>query len=266
MRLLHDCDGEFQLTKDLDHDIPKYAILSHTWGPDNEEVTFQDLVDGTTGRGKTGFNKIEFCATQAKHDGLQYFWVDTCCIDKSNQAELSKAVNSMFCWYQNAAKCYVYLSDVLTDARGENGHHSENTWEATFRASRWFTRGWTLQELLAPASVEFFTKDGQRLGDKRSLEEHIQRITGIAISALRGHSLAHFSIKERFQWAETRVTKRGEDWAYCLQGIFGVSMPLLYGKGRAHAVSRLEEEIKSMYTIEFELIVLWEENDDANAI
>lgn len=97
MRLLYNCEGKFKLTRDLNHDLPKYAILSHTWGPDNEEVTFQDLVD-STGRKKAGINKIEFCTARAKHDNLKYFWVDTCYIDKSNQAELSKAVDSIFCW------------------------------------------------------------------------------------------------------------------------------------------------------------------------
>lgn len=258
MRLLYSCRGELKLTKDLDRDIPEYAILSHTWGPDNEEVTFQDLVDGTARR-KAGFDKIGFCATQAEHDSLQYFWVDTCCIDKSNQAELSHAVDSMFRWYQNAARCYVFLSDVSTESHGEDGQHSVPTWEAAFHASRWFTRGWTLQELLAPRSVEFFSQDGQRLGDKRSLEEYIHRITGIAIPALRRNGLAQFSIKERFQWAKTRDTTREEDWAYCLQGIFGVSMPLIYGEGKAQAVSRLEKEITSMYTIYFESMTLRKE-------
>lgn len=250
MRLLYSCRGKLKLTKDLDRDIPRYAILSHTWGPDDEEVTFQDLVDGTARR-KAGFDKIEFCATQAKHDDLQYFWIDTCCIDKSNQAELSQAVDSMFRWYQNAARCYVFLSDVSTNGYGEDCPHSVYTWEASFHASRWFTRGWTLQELLAPRSVEFFSQDGQRLGDKRSLEEYINRVTGIAIPALRRNDLAQFSIKERFQWAKTRDTKREEDWAYCLQGIFGVSMPIIYGEGKSQAVSRLEKEITSMYIISF---------------
>ncbi|KAH8742353.1 hypothetical protein F5883DRAFT_478116 [Diaporthe sp. PMI_573] len=242
MRLLYNCEDDFKVTEDLEHDIPRYAILSHTWGLDTEEVNFQDLVDGT-GRGKIGFDKIEFCAAQAKHDGLQYFWVDTCCIDKSNNAELSEAINSMFCWYQNATRCYVYLSDVAVSSCGRDNQQSKHIWEAAFRASRWFTRGWTLQELLASTSVEFFTKERQLLGDKRSLEQQIHRITGIAVPALQGSSLAHFSIKERFQWANTRETKREEDWAYCLQGIFGVSMPVTYGEGKAQAIARLQTQI-----------------------
>jgi hypothetical protein len=143
MRLLYKYGEEFKLKEYPGPDIPRYAILSHTWGSDNEEVTFQDLLDGT-GRDKPGFDKIKFCAAQAKCDGLQYFWVDTCCIDKLNKAELSKAINSMFSWYQNAAYCYVYLSDVSISGCGRDDQQFEHTWEAAFRESRWFTRGWTL--------------------------------------------------------------------------------------------------------------------------
>jgi len=232
------------LTEDLvGNDIPDYAILSHRWGPNTEEVTFRDLVD-STGQHKTGYKKIRFCAQQAKHDGLRYFWVDTCCIDKSNHTELYEAINSMFCWYQNAARCYVYLSDISASNHEEDSQQSELAWEPAFRASKWFTRGWTLQELLAPASVEFFTEEGRRLGDKRSLERQIHEITRIAVPALRGSAaLPEFDVEERFKWAETRQTTREEDWAYCLLGIFGVFMPLLYGEGKANAVRRLEREI-----------------------
>lgn len=245
MRLLHNSEGRIKLTEDLDHNLPKYAILSHTWGLDSDELTFLDVVHGT-GREKKGFAKIEFCAAQAKHDGLQYFWVDTCCIDKSDKAELSKAINSMFHWYQNAARCYVYLEDVSISGCGSNHQQPEHMWEAAFRTSRWFTRGWTLQELLAPSSVEFFSSERQPLGDKKSLEQQVHKITGIAIPALQGDNLSHFSDEERFEWAGTRETTREEDWAYCLQGIFGVSVPVTYGEGKAQAIFRLKEEIKGM--------------------
>ena len=112
MRLLELKDnGKFSLTNDIVIDIPPYAILSHTWGRDNEEVTFKDLME-SSGNAKAGYKKLQFCREQAARDGLQYFWVDTCCIDKSNNTELSEAINSMFRWYRNTAKCYVYLSDV----------------------------------------------------------------------------------------------------------------------------------------------------------
>ena len=144
MRLLaYNNDGEFSLTEFFGDDIPEYAILSHTWGAD--EVTFKELIDGEgKGKSKASYGKIQFCAERAKHDRLKYFWVDTCCIDKSSSAELSEAINSMFRWYQKAAKCYVYLSDVSTRKRKASDRFSEYTWELAFRSSRWFTRGWTL--------------------------------------------------------------------------------------------------------------------------
>jgi hypothetical protein len=242
MRLLEFNDSNVKLTKDLVRDIPKYAILSHTWGPDAEEVTFRDLVDGT-GEHKIGYKKIRFCAEQARRDGLQYFWVDTCCIDKSNNNELSMAINSMFRWYQNAARCYVYLSDIEV-AGYENRQPSKLAWELDFRAHRWFTRGWTLQELLAPKLVEFFSQDGRRLGDKKSLEQQIHEITGIAVPALQGQDLSQFGVDERFRWAARRQTTHEEDWAYCLLGIFGIFIPLIYGEGKENAVRRLKKEIE----------------------
>src|SRR2546429_4984461 len=171
MRLLERSDaGEFGLTEYFVNDdkIPPYAILSHTWVA-GEEVVYEELKNGA-GKDKSGYHKIRFCGEQAKRDGLQYFWVDTCCIDKSNSVELQEAINSMFRWYQKAAKCYVYLSDVSTAKRKASDHFSEFTWEPAFRGSRWFTRGWTLQDLLAPGSVEFFSREGKQLGDKRTLE------------------------------------------------------------------------------------------------
>ncbi|KAF3020305.1 hypothetical protein E8E14_013529 [Neopestalotiopsis sp. 37M] len=239
MRLL-ECsnDGQFSLTNDLTgNNIPLYAILSHRWGPDGAEVTYRDVVDGT-GADKAGYEKVKFCAEQAKRDGLRYFWVDTCCIDKSNSNELQESINSMFGWYRNAARCYVYLSDVSTTIS-----QTQSSWEPAFRASEWFVRGWTLQELVAPASVEFFTKEGQKFGDKTSLEQQIHEVTGIALSALQGTPLSQFEVEERFKWAETRKTTREEDWAYCLLGIFGIFMPIIYGEGKGHAVRRLRKEI-----------------------
>jgi hypothetical protein len=244
MRLLQvDENGEFSLTDVLVDKIPCYAILSHTWGEDHQEVSFKDLTIGPR-RTISGYKKLRFCAEQAARDGLQFFWSDTCCIDKSNSVELQEAIISMFCWYQNAAKCYVYLSDVSTTKRKISDLSSEYTWEPAFRASRWFTRGWTLQELLAPASVEFFEREGKRLGDKGTLERQIHDITGVAVPALRGTPLSNFSVEERMLWAKSRQTKREEDKAYSLLGIFGVYMPLIYGEG-ANAFHRLQKEIFS---------------------
>src|SRR5438045_3918289 len=152
MRLLRlEDDGEFSLAECVGRNIPQYGILSHTWRADHEEVTFKDIMKGT-GKSKAGYSKIRFCGKQAAEDGLQHFWVDTCCIDKSSSAELTEAINSMFRWYKDASKCYVYLSDVSA------GDGEQITWESAFQESRWFTRGWTLQELIAPPSVEFFSK------------------------------------------------------------------------------------------------------------
>jgi hypothetical protein len=237
MRLLHyNGDGDFSLAEFFKSAIPEYAILSHTW--EREEVTFEDLQNGT-GTKKAGYKKIRFCAEQAKRDGLQYFWVDTCCIDKSSSAELAEAINSMFRWYRTSTKCYVYLSDVSRTAVNTD----ELAWESAFRKCKWFTRGWTLQELIAPTSVEFFCRESKRIGSKSSLEQQIHEITGIPKSALQGAYLSQFSDKERFSWIQPRQTKVEEDKAYSLLGIFDVQMPLRYGEGMADAFKRLEEEI-----------------------
>jgi hypothetical protein len=245
MRLLkRSNNGELSLTKDLyDEDIPRYAILSHRWGRPGDEVTFDDMVKGI-GKDKNGYIKIQFCGDQAARDGLQHFWVDTCCIDKSNNVELQEAINSMFRWYANAARCYVYLSDVSELGLDVRNQPCRQPWELSFGRSSWFTRGWTLQELIAPLLVEFFSKDGEKLGNKKSLEHHIQEITGIPAKALQGSPLSHFSVKERISWSETRETTRKEDKAYSLLGIFEVNMPLIYGEGRESAFSRLYEAIE----------------------
>ena len=240
MRLLKRKDnGALNLTDDLpDQDIPEYVVLSHTWGAAGQEVTLQDFQSRFNEQRieKAGFAKILFCSDQAAQHGYEYFWIDTCCIDKTNYVELTEAINSMFRWYRGAARCYVYLSDVKV------GESQNNDWQDDFINSRWFTRGWTLQELLAPKSVEFFSSDGIRLGDKSSLEGEIHRITGIAIDALRGRSLSDFSVSERIKWATKRKTTRKEDEAYSLLGIFDVYMPLIYGE-RERAFVRLREQI-----------------------
>jgi hypothetical protein len=195
MRLLEVLpNGNFRLTgKLLDDAIPRYAILSHTWGDESQEVTFEEMGEGL-GRGKAGYKKIKFCGKQAARDGLRYFWVDSCCIKKSSDAEFSESLNSMFRWYQRAVECYVYLSDVSIRKRKRRDKKTRNTWEHAFRESRWFTRGWTLQELLAPTSVVFFSKEGSRLGDKVSLKQQVHEITRIPVSALLGSPLSQFSV------------------------------------------------------------------------
>ena len=243
MRLLSlDPAGKLVLTEFPHNMAPPYAILSHTWGADGDEVTFKDLSQGRAAS-RPGYTKIIFCGEKAANHGLKYFWVDTCCIDKSSSAELQESINSMFRWYQNSARCYVYLSDASISDYGLSNQSSQSSWESSFRASRWFTRGWTLQELIAPTSVEFYSREGKRLGDKLSLERQVHEITEVPIPALRGKSLSDFSTDERLLWAQKRNTTRDEDWAYSLLGIFDVVIPLLYGEGHDKAVMRLKREI-----------------------
>ncbi|RDW57694.1 beta transducin-like protein HET-E4s-like protein [Coleophoma crateriformis] len=247
MRLLqYDDNGNISLTEFDEGNIPEYAILSHTWEQDDsKEVTYAEVMSGT-GQDKEGFKKIRFCGEQARQDSLPYFWVDTCCINKQIKAELSHSINSMFRWYRNASRCYVYLSDVSTRKRKASDQSSEHTWALSFRESRWFTRGWTLQELLAPASVDFFSLEGKRLGNKSSLQNQIWKATNIPPSALQGGSLSQFHIDERMGWIDHRQTGREEDKAYSLLGIFGVSMVPMYGEGIAKAFDRLWDKFRQM--------------------
>ncbi|CAN9384256.1 unnamed protein product [Alternaria alternata] len=252
MRLLQrQANGSFSLVNHEGTSIPPYAILSHTWSENNEDEVSYDDLRNETGREKSGYAKLKFCAEQATKDGLEHFWVDTCCIDKSSSAELSEAITSMFRWYKNSATCYVYLADVTTKKRRGGrelpDHETPSvTWMSAFRNSRWFTRGWTLQELLAPRNVLFFSRDGELLGDKFSLEQHIHDVTHIPIPALRGAPLHSFSVDDRMSWAATRITKKEEDRAYSLLGIFGVSMVPIYGELQAAAFRRLRKEINEV--------------------
>ncbi|KAI0902947.1 hypothetical protein F4823DRAFT_620460 [Ustulina deusta] len=239
MRLLKvQGSGNASLTEDLQGNIPAYAILSHTWESDNQEVRFHDIREQIA-HTKNGYKKIDFCQKQADKDGLQYFWVDTCCINQDSEVELNRSINSMFRWYRDAKKCYVYLSDVSTKCDGDL-----LPWEESFLRSRWFTRGWTLQELIAPRVVEFFSSEGQFLGDKTSLEQRLYAITKIPVAALRGAALSKFSINERMSWSQNRNTKLAEDKAYCLLGIFDIHIPLIYGEGQEHACRRLRKELE----------------------
>jgi len=250
MRLLKvDPTGRFSLTEDLtDNERLKYAILSHTWSKNNnEEATFDDLVKGT-GKAKPGYRKISSCAEQAIRDGICYIWVDTCCINKSNNSvELQHAINSMFRWYRDSEKCYVYLEDVPGLGTNTDGQSHHAPWELSFRNSRWFSRGWTLQELIAPKAIDFFSKDWSLLGSKSSLERQISEITNIPVPALRESCLDGFSITERISWGERRQTKYEEDKVYSLLGMCSVYMPLNYGEGKDYAFQRLYDEIDRVH-------------------
>ncbi|KAK2760573.1 het domain protein [Colletotrichum kahawae] len=236
-----------------------YAILSHTWGED--EVTFASFqeygaatekthpsVHDTAARQKilasSGYAKIKNAAKLARSLGLRFLWVDTCCIDKTSSAELSESINSMYRWYRDAKFCIAYLSDVEPTAMSELSARDSN-----FRHSRWFTRGWTLQELVAPKTVMFYAKDWSYLMAKEPMLSSqkscalLAEITGIDQHVLLSTtSHTEISVANRMRWASCRKTTRPEDMAYCLLGLFNVNMPLLYGEGE-RAFVRLQEEI-----------------------
>ncbi|KAJ0158907.1 Vegetative incompatibility protein HET-E-1 [Colletotrichum tanaceti] len=231
MRLLN--AQSLHLREFYDDSVPVYAILSHTW--EDDDVTLQDLT-GPAGTAKAGFSKIRACCNQAIKDGYEWVWVDTCCIDKTSSAELSEAINSMFRWYRESAVCYVYLSDLPPQCPGRFD-------SASFMAARWFTRGWTLQELIAPHLVEFYDQAWNDVGTKTSLVDLIHERTGIRCDVLSGRCLLTWvRVAERMSWASNRQTSRREDIAYCLLGIFDIHMPLLYGEG-PRAFQRLQQEI-----------------------
>ena len=187
-------------------------------------------------------NKIRGACQIARRYGHRLIWIDSCCIDKTSSTELSEAINSMYAWYRSATVCYVFLSDVDgIDPRGYAFSSSERL--ETMLRSRWFTRGWTLQELIAPTNVVFFSREWHFLGTKASLAGMIEEATGIARAVLMHQVELHqISVGTRMSWAARRQTTRVEDEAYSLFGIFGINMPTLYGEGR-HAFIRLQEEI-----------------------
>ena len=198
---------------------PPYAILSHTWGPTEDEVSFADFPDLAISRKKVGFEKIAFMCNEAKSTGIDYAWVDTCCIDNSSSAERSEAINSMFRWYSKAEICYAYLSDVKL-APGNNPDLPMTGRDDFLKNSRWFTRGWTLQELLAPSLVVFFDSNWRSIGDKVSYCDTISCITGIDKGVLLDSSkIFNEPYATRMFWAAKRETTIPEDTAYCLMGI-----------------------------------------------
>ncbi|KAG9229618.1 HET and ankyrin domain protein [Amylocarpus encephaloides] len=223
MRLMH--TEEIKLYEFGDREAPKYAILSHTWG--SEEIALQDIETNRAVK-LQGYEKVLKACSVAAAKKFDYIWIDTCCFDKTSSAELSEALNSMYRWYQEAEEYYAYLADVP--------HNSVNQVPATtdpkFRDSRWFTRGWSLQELIASLSI----------GTKSDLQRDISEITGIPGSFLLGDDLRHASVAQRMSWASKRETSRTEDIAYCLMGLFGIYMPMIYGEGE-RAFNRLQEEI-----------------------
>ncbi|KAK5635197.1 hypothetical protein RRF57_010909 [Xylaria bambusicola] len=251
MRLINSQTIKFHEFEQSSSEVPPYAILSHTWG--DEEVTFRDMNSEpmVAVTQKKGYAKIMETCRLAHEQNLKYVWIDTCCIDKSSSAELSESINSMFKWYEHAAVCYVFLSDFNPD-KMELGD------------CRWWTRGWTLQELLAPETLIFYDAAWNPVGTNGSLITEISKITRIEEVYFqhiqRKYMIFQCPVSKRMEWASCRQTTRTEDQAYCLLGIFGINMPLLYGEGHM-AFRRLQEEIikrNSDMTIFF---WDWPEND-----
>lgn len=218
----------------------KYAILSHTW--EEDEVDFQEMMaEPRSGSlmAKTGFIKIKKTCEVAREKGYDYAWVDTCCIDKTSSAALSEAINSMFNWYKESSVCLAFLSDLPPN----NFEHAESRTADFMEDCKWFTRGWTLQELIAPEEVDFYDQEWNFRGSKKTLRHELSRMTGIDIDVLEdAELLPTIPVGRRMSWASTRQTTRVEDTAYCLFGIFNVNMPMIYGE-RRNAFLRLQEEI-----------------------
>ena len=243
MWLLHTSQFELKEFPDAGGIPGGYAILSHTWG--NHEQTYQDVrviaeqskLTGHDRREKMSY-KIRKCCELAREHKYEWVWVDSCCIDKTSSTELSEAINSMFKWYWQAEVCFAFLADVPTadieELRAE---------QSAFRQSRWHKRGWTLQELIAPAVVVFFSRTWERLGTKAELAELLEQITHIPQSILtRDQYYYQASVADRMVWASDRVTTRVEDQGYCLMGLFNVRMTIIYGEG-THAFQRLQQKI-----------------------
>lgn len=231
----------FQLHTVVSEEDEDYAILSHRWR--EGEVLYEDI-EGFQSSRKEGVAKLQaFCAEarqyadsrSSRNRGFRYVWADTCCIDKKSSAELSEAINSMYKYYSTATVCMAYLDDVHVA-------FSDPDFESQFRRSEWFTRCWTLQELIAPSEVVFYNARWERLSTKAHLRLLLSDITGVDAEALCGLPLNQYSVAERMAWAANRKATRREDVAYSLIGLFNVNMPMLYGEG-TKAYERLQEEI-----------------------
>ncbi|KAK4958132.1 hypothetical protein LTR10_004557 [Elasticomyces elasticus] len=271
MRLLNTTTLEFE--EFFDTQQVKYSILSHCWSQDprKPEVSHQAYLSKTYNKSGAGYQKIIRCCKLSRERGLGYTWVDTCCVDKTSSTELSETINSsasvldvagvwltqftVFRWYRESAECYVFMDDLgfetlpkVAELTAE-GRWMQDLEPATvadvdaFVENRWFSRGWTLQELLAPRSVLFYNDDTHFLGSKQDLAPLIAHASGIHADVINGsESIFRASIAQRMSWASARRATRREDIAYCLLGIFEVNMPLLYGEGDK-AFMRLQEAI-----------------------
>jgi hypothetical protein len=298
MRLLN--TTTLELKEYFDNRIPKYAISSPHW--EDGEVSLQDFIairrleepkykpyagflelSMTTPKDSPGPKKIVKCCEIAASDSLEWVWIDTYCIDKNSSAELSEAIKSMYRWYAKAEICYAYLADVTTAVGADLSrlfstgqecgfdydeyialYEANGDIPVEFRQSKWFTRGWTLQELLASNHLLFLTKNWTPFGTKFNVANKINAVTGIPMNTLGWgpvSPLRPFSVAQKMSWAADWVTSRIEDIAYCLLGILGVNMPLLYGEGR-RAFRRLQEEL--LKGPADETIFMWDRSGDDN--
>jgi hypothetical protein len=260
-----------KLKEFIGRSIPSYVILSHTWGLTEDEVSFSDMrKHRDIAETKIGFSKIKNCCLKAVQDGLQYAWVDSCCIDKRSSAELSEAINSMYKYYAESTVCYAYLADVPSSTEGQTATVSDQD----FTNSRWFTRGWTLQELLAPSIVCFFASDWTFIAAKQSIRgsdsmktetklflEQLAVITKIPKDVLEDPKAVHnYSSAQKMSWASWRQTTRVEDTAYSLMGLCDIHMLILYGEGETKAFHRLQLEI--IQKIPDQSIFAWRRKSD----
>ncbi|THU79679.1 HET-domain-containing protein, partial [Dendrothele bispora CBS 962.96] len=230
MRLLN--TKTFEVKEFLtDSDIPPFAILSHTW--EKDEVTFQDIQNLRKAKKKAGWSKIKNACNYVQQYKYDWIWIDTCCIDKSSSAELSEALNSMYQYYGDGRVCIAYLSDVSWEKGIEE-----------LKKSRWFKRGWTLQELIAPRYMIFLDKNWNKIGTRYSMRKVVSEVTSIPVDIFEEPGMIDgYSIAQKMSWAASRETTRPEDMAYCLMGLFGVNMPPIYGEGGPKAFMRLQQEI-----------------------
>ncbi|CAN9246499.1 unnamed protein product [Alternaria alternata] len=240
MRLLNTRSLEFSCVY-VPNRVPDYVILSHRWG--SEEVTYADIIQAplseptSVTRNKSGFLKVQGACALALQNGYEWIWIDSCCIDKSSSAELQETINLMWKYYKESNICLAYLEDVVDPEAGWGN-------DQPVGKSEWFTRGWTLQELIAPYSVEFYSSGWQPIGTKLERYRELADITGIDHDILRNNRpISDFSTAEKLSWAAHRAVTKEEDETYSLFGLFDLNLPLLYGEGRLKAFVRLQEAI-----------------------
>ncbi|KAK6435197.1 hypothetical protein LTR95_008617 [Oleoguttula sp. CCFEE 5521] len=213
----------------------RYAILSHRWHA--KEISYQQLESAEKiARSITlpHFAKIQSACAKAASLGYQWLWIDTCCINKQDNAELTESLNSMYKWYN---------VDHIT-AKGPTPFAVAATDESKVPESEWFTRGWTLQELLACKTARFYDVNWDEIGTKATLALDLQRITRIEAGYLHHRKSLHLaSIATKLSWACDRVTTRPEDKVYSLVGLFDVYLPIQYGEGLKKAFRRLQLEL-----------------------